>query len=91
MLEFEWDEEKRQSNLKKHGVDLIQARQIFEGYTVEFADNRYNYGEERFVAIGQAGVQVLTVVYTVRSEVIRLISARKATKDETRIYYEGDY
>jgi uncharacterized DUF497 family protein len=90
LLEFEWDEEKRWSNLQKHGVDFVRACQIFEGYTVEFEDNRYNYGEERFVAIGQTGGQVLTVVYTLRGEVIRLISARKATKYETRIYYEGD-
>lgn len=89
-MEFEWDEEKRRSNLQKHGVDFVRACQIFAGYTVEFEDNRYNYGEERFVAIGQTGGQVLTVVYTVRGEVLRLISARKATKDETRIYYEGD-
>jgi uncharacterized protein len=89
-LEFEWDEEKRQSNLNKHGVDLIEAGQIFAGYTVEFADNRYNYSEDRFIAIGQSKGQILTVVYTVRDEVIRLISARKATKNETRIYYQGD-
>lgn len=88
-MEFEWDEEKRQSNLQKHGVDFIRACQIFEGYTVEFEDSRYNYGEERFIAIGQTGGQVFTVVYTLRGEVIRLISARKATKNERRIYYEN--
>jgi uncharacterized DUF497 family protein len=88
--EFEWDEEKRQSNLKKHGIDFVRACQIFEGYTVEFEDSRYNYGEERFMAIGETGGQVLTVVYTLRGEVIRLISARKAKKNEREIYYEGD-
>ncbi len=88
-MEFEWDDEKGQSNLQKHGVDFIRACQIFEGETVEFEDSRYNYGEERFIAIGQAKGQILTVVYTLRGEVIRLISARKATLDERKIYYEN--
>ena len=88
-MEFEWDDEKRQSNLQKHSVDFIRACQIFEGETVEFEDCRYDYGEERFIAIGQARGKVLTVVYTLRGEVIRLISARKATKDERKIYDEN--
>ena len=88
-MEFEWDEEKRQSNLQKHGIDFSYAYQIFEGHTVEFEDARFNYGEERFIAIGQINNQVLTVVYTVRDKVIRLISARKATKHEREIYNEG--
>jgi uncharacterized protein len=90
LLEFEWDEYKRQSNLHKHGIDFIRACQIFEGYTVEFEDTRYNYGEERFIAIGQTGNQILTVVYTLQDEVIRLISARKATKNERKIYDESN-
>lgn len=90
MLEFEWDEQKRQSNLNKHGIDFVRACQIFQGYTVEFEDNRYNYGEDRFIAIGKTGNQTLTVVYTLRDEVIRLISARKATKNERKIYDENN-
>ena len=90
MLEFEWDEQKRQSNLNKHGIDFVRACQIFQGYTVEFEDTRYNYGEDRFIAIGQTGNQTLTVVYTLRDEIIRLISARKATKNERKIYDENN-
>ncbi len=89
-IEFEWDEEKRFSNLKKHGIDFVRACQIFEGYTVDFEDNRYNYGEQRFIAIGENNGQILTVVYTDRNNVIRLISARKATKYERNIYYSNN-
>ncbi len=89
-MEFEWDERKRQSNLKKHGIDFVKACQIFAGYTVEFEDTRYDYGEERFIAVGETNGQVLTVVYTYRSDAIRLISARKATRYERNIYYSDD-
>lgn len=86
-IEFEWDEQKRLSNLDKHGIDFIAACQIFEGYTVDFEDNRYDYGEDRFITIGEINGQILTVVYTYRGDVIRLISARKAYTNERNIYY----
>ena len=89
-IEFEWDEEKRFSNLTKHGIDFVRACQIFGGFTVEFEDNRYNYGEQRLIAIGENNGQILTVVYTYRNNVIRLISARKATKYERNIYYSNN-
>ena len=89
-MEFEWDEGKRQSNLKKHGVDFIDACRIFYGCIVEYDDTRYNYGEQRFITIGEPNGRILTVVYTWRGEVRRLISARSATKNELRAYY-SDY
>lgn len=88
-MQFEWDDNKAASNLQKHGVDFFRACQIFTGPTVEFEDKRYNYGEERFVALGLADGQVLAVTYTFRDQMIRLISARKATKDERKIYYQN--
>ncbi|MGI0481597.1 BrnT family toxin [Geminocystis sp. CENA526] len=89
MLEFEWDENKRQSNLRKHGIDFVLACKVFENYTVEFEDHRYDYGEERFIAIGITKNQTLTVVYTIRNNVIRLISARKSTREERKIYEQN--
>lgn len=91
-IEFEWDEQKRLSNLEKHGIDFIAACQIFDGYTVDFEDNRYDYGEDRFIAIGEINGQILTVVYTYpddinQGDMIRLISARRASKNERSIYY----
>ncbi len=88
-MEFEWDEGKRRSNLQKHGVDFIRACRIFEGDVVEFEDTRYDYGEDRFIAIGETEGLLLTVVYADRHPVSRLISARKATQDERKIYDEN--
>ena len=90
-IEFEWDEQKRLSNLQKHGIDFIRACQIFDGSTVEFEDSRYDYGEDRYIAVGETGGQILTVVYTYRGDVIRLISARLATRYEKNLYYSNDY
>ena len=81
-LEFEWDEPKRLSNLQKHSIDFIRACQIFDGFTVEFKDNRYDYGEDRFIAIGETQGVILTVVFTYRGDIIRLISTRTATRYE---------
>jgi uncharacterized protein len=89
-IEFEWDEQKRLSNLQKHGIDFVRACQIFDGYTVDFEDNRYDYGEKRFIAIGKTNGQILTVVYTYRGDTIRLISARLANKYERNIYYSDN-
>jgi hypothetical protein len=89
-IEFEWDEQKRLSNLQKHGIDFVRACQIFKSYTVDFEDNRYDYGEERFIAIGETNGQILTVVYTYRGDAIRLISARSATRYERNIYYSDN-
>jgi uncharacterized protein len=89
-IEFEWDEQKRISNLEKHGIDFVRACQIFDNYTVDFEDNRYDYGEERFIAIGEINGQILTIVYTYRDDAIRLISARTANKYERNIYYSDN-
>ncbi|MEM6612955.1 MAG: BrnT family toxin [Cyanobacteria bacterium P01_C01_bin.72] len=90
-MEFEWDKQKRLSNLQKHGIDFIRAIQIFDGSTVEFEDSRYDYGEDRYIAVGETGGQILAVVYTYRGDVIRLISARQATRYEKNLYYSNDY
>ncbi|NJL83329.1 MAG: BrnT family toxin [Chloroflexaceae bacterium] len=87
-MKYEWDEQKRQSNLRKHQLDFTVASQIFEGPIVERQDLRYNYGEDRFIAVGMAAGMMITVVYTWRGEKRRLISARPATKNERKIYRE---
>ncbi len=89
-LKFEWDEPKRLSNLQKHGIDFIRACQIFDSLTVEFEDNRYDYGEDRFIAIGETQGIILTVVFTYRGDIIRLISARPATRYERNLYYSNN-
>ena len=92
-MEFELDETNRAANFKKHGVDFADAARIFSGPVVEWHDEREDYGEERYIALGELDGQViLFVAYAVRgkaSDVIRLISARKATKYESQIYYQA--
>ena len=88
-MTFEWDEQKRQANLVKHGIDFEAAKLIFDRPTVEFPDDRRDYGEERIGAYGIVGDVVLFVVYTLRGAVRRLISARKAGADERQTYDTG--
>ena len=83
---FEWDERKRRANLTKHGIDCEAAKLIFDRLTVEFRDDRQDYGEERMGAYGEVLGVVLFVIYTRRGAVRRLISARKAGTDERNSY-----
>jgi uncharacterized protein len=85
-MTYEWDERKRRVNLKKHGIDFIDVPEVFDGAVVIIPDERFDYGETRFVALGILKSLVVVVAYTERGENIRMISARKATKNE-QIYY----
>ncbi|KOR36207.1 MULTISPECIES: BrnT family toxin [Planktothricoides] len=87
-MEFEWDETKRLANLRKHGIDFIDIPVVFEGDIVTVEDDRFNYGEQRFVTFGLLQGRVVAIVHTERGESTRIISARKATKYEQRIYFE---
>lgn len=92
-MEFEWDEDKNRQNIHKHGVDFNLAKRIFEQPVLTVLDNRKDYGEEREISIGMIdGILLLTVVHTDRAhDVIRLISARKATKSERKRYEKRLY
>lgn len=85
---FEWDPRKNAANIEKHGIDFVCAVRIFERSTLEREDTRRDYGETRIMAVGQTGDLVLTVVYTPRSEVYRIISARSARRDEEQTYQQ---
>lgn len=87
-MEFDWDNNKAESNLKKHGIDFEDAIYIFDGHTHEWEDDRHDYGETRFVALGLLDGRVLAVVYTDRDDVRRIISARRAKRHEQRAYYQ---
>ncbi len=63
-MEFEWDENKRLSNIRKHGIDFADAEAVFEGDTVTVEDNRFDYGEVRFITLGLLEGDVVVVVYT---------------------------
>jgi uncharacterized DUF497 family protein len=85
-MQFEWHEEKAESNLEKHGVDFIDAAQIFAGFVLSAPDDRADYGEERFRAIGCHDGQTYIVIYTWREEYMRIISAWKAGKHDRELY-----
>jgi len=83
---FTWSETKRAANLKAHGLDFVDAPRVFEGVTFTFEDDRFSYGEQRFVTLGLlAGVPV-SIAHTETDNEIRIISFRKASKRETNIY-----
>ena len=86
-MEFTWSEAKRAANLKAHGLDFVDAPRVFEGVTFTFEDDRFSYGEQRFVTLGLlAGVPV-SLVHTETDHEIRVISFRKATNREAQIYF----
>jgi uncharacterized protein len=85
-MKFEWDKNKNQQNIQKHGISFEEATEIFDGVVFTSIDERYDYEE---ISIGSIqGVVIITVAHTDRNGKIRLISARKATPKERRTYYE---
>ena len=84
---FTWDEAKRRANLRKHGIDFVDAKRIFRGVTLTAEDTREAYGERRFLTLGLLEDQVVSVAHTERGEDIRIISIRKGTKHEARFYF----
>jgi uncharacterized protein len=85
-VEFEWDEEKRQRNYEKHGVDFLKAALIFEGAILTKRDTRRDYGEERMLSLGLVAGVPYCVAYTQRQGRIRIISAWKGGRKEYDIY-----
>jgi uncharacterized protein len=87
-LRFEWDGEKNTANIKNHGIDFLDAALIFENPILEAVDDRADYGEVRYSALGLSGETVLYVVYTRRGEnTLRIISARMANRHDAKKYY----
>jgi uncharacterized DUF497 family protein len=85
---FQWDDEKSAANEAKHGVSFLQAAQIFRNRTLTRPDDRKDYGEQRFIALGTYDGEVLRVVFTERDDDIRLISAWRAGKHDRKKYQD---
>ena len=85
-MPFEWDEEKRESNPAKHGVDFVRAIRIFDSALYEMIDTRKDYRETRIRCLGEIDGRVYSVVFTWREDNRRIISARKANGREERTY-----
>ena len=89
-LHFEWDEQKAKANIKKHGISFDEAKTVFsDDHARLISDPDHSEDEERFVLLGySSGLKLLVVChcYRVDDSVIRIISARKATRHESAIY-----
>ncbi len=88
-MRIEWDGNKRQTNLKKHGLDFINAAKVFSGPTFTLPDNRFDYDEERFITIGMLDTDVIVIAHTESEDIIRVISMRKGTPNEQKIFFEN--
>ncbi|MFQ5639425.1 MAG: BrnT family toxin [bacterium] len=88
-MKFRWDEAKRKANLVQHGFDFADAELVFSGTTFTFEDDRFDYGEQRFISIGMLYGTVVVIAHTESNHVIRVISMRKATRNEQKIYFKG--
>ncbi|MBI4792930.1 MAG: BrnT family toxin [Deltaproteobacteria bacterium] len=90
MLSFEWDTNKAKGNEQKHGITFDEASTVFaDSLSLTIHDPLHSENEERFVIIGVSYKnRMLTVVHAEREDNIRIISARKSTKNE-RSYYES--
>jgi uncharacterized DUF497 family protein len=88
-MHYEWDESKHAANLAKHGVDFHKAEQFEWTTAVEAKDNRFDYGEERWIALGMIGNRLHVLIYTIRGDSIRLISLRRANPREKEHYEQA--
>lgn len=83
-LKFEWDEEKRRKNLEKHLLDFIDARDLFHSLHIDLPSPYTK--EKRLLAVGKLHEKMVTAVYTMRGEKIRIISFRSSRDEEKRKY-----
>ena len=86
-MRFEWDEAKRRSNIQQHGIDFVDVEEVFASETITFLDDRYDYGETRFLTFGLLWEEVVAIVHTEPDDVIRVISVRRASRNEEESYF----
>jgi len=87
-MRFEWDKRKCKSNINKHGIDFADITEVFNLPHLVKEDTRHDYGERRWIILGKMNDIIVIIVFTVRKNIIRIISARKANKNERKIYHE---
>lgn len=85
-MQYEWDEAKRQTNITKHHVDFCDIEKFVWESAHILEDNRFDYRERRWLALGYINERVYSIAFTLRDEVVRLISLRKANKREVKLY-----
>jgi len=82
-----WSETKRVRNRRDHGLDFADAAEVFEGATFTFEDDRFAYGERRFVTLGLLSGIPVSIVHTEEPHEIRVVSFRKATTREAALFF----
>ncbi len=89
-MRFEWDRKKNEANQQKHGISFDEAKELFTSDDcLEIYDEEHSVDKDRFIATGAIRVCVVVVVFTEREDdLIRILSARRATKKESDLYYE---
>ena len=88
-VRFDWDERKNKANNKKHGFDCADAEEVFDGPIYVAPDTHEDYGEDRWIGIGDFRGRIVVIAFTERGdETIRIISMRKALKHERKYYEE---
>ena len=88
-MRFEWDEEKRLANLRKHGIDFADVENVFAEEVYTIVDDRFDYGEIRYLSLGLLFGEIIAISHTETDEIIRFISARKAEKHEQETYFKA--
>ena len=92
-MQFDWDDDKEKSNIEKHGIDFSTAALVFgDNNRIEKYDELHSINEDRYITIGSINevAIIVMVVYTEREELVRIISARLATKREKEAYYNAE-
>ena len=89
-MRYHYDPQKKVANLKKHGLDFDDARGVIESaQTVTFEDRRFDYEEARFITLGLLHGEVVAIATAETAKTIRIISMRKADRNEQKIYYKN--
>ncbi len=88
-MSYTWDEDKRQATIAARGLDFADAEKIFQRGAFTWEDSRFAYGEQRFITLGLLGTDVVVLVHTEDEEEIRVISMRKADRDEQDLYHRN--
>ena len=89
-MQYSYNKTKKALNIKKHGLDFDDAKLVIESNkTVAFEDDRFDYGEQRFITIGLLQDALVVIVTSETENEICIISMRKAEKNEQAIYYEN--
>ena len=84
-----WDQAKRRANLRKHGLDFVDAKEVFAGITYTIEDRRFEYGEQRFITFGLLRDTVVVLAHTETANEVRMISLRKAIRNEQVLYFQN--